>query len=135
MEPGQNAFDADAYQAGLEPPSIILGGETYVGRILSYEEFLKYEARLRLAVSNKLTGVSFNMLILDYCDDVFGGPPVWKFWKPSIGRKILNLPTMAMLEAVKSFLDFQVRSMGMELEMESPLAEQDASTTEHQQET
>jgi len=124
-------FDADEYLAGFEPPRIKLGGEEYVGQILSYEEFLPFQIKMLQLQSGILQGKALINVVLDYCDAVFGGPPWWKFWKPSVGRLVLQLPPKAMLEAVNSFLARQAEAMGIDL---SP-AEEEEGEGEPQQET
>lgn len=111
MEQIAGHFDADQYVAGLEHPTITVSGETYVGRILSAVEFMPYEIRMRAVVAGDVEGTDLARLIMDYCNVVFP-LPWWKFWQPSIGRIVLGLPPLVMMEAVKSFLVCQGKASG-----------------------
>ena len=111
MEEIAGHFDADQFVAGLEQPAITIDGQKYVGRILSAVEFMPFEIRMRAAVAGDLTGRDLALLILNYCDVVFP-LPWWKFWKASVGRRVLGLAPLAMMEAVKSFLVCQGKASG-----------------------
>lgn len=90
-----------------------------MGRILSAVEFLPYEIRMRAVVAGDVSGPELAGLIMDYCNVVFP-LPWWKFWKPSVGRLVLNMAPLTMMEAVKSFLVCQAKASGEMNETPAP---------------
>ena len=102
-----NAFQRDAYLAALEPPRLDLGdGRVLVGRILSADEWFRYEDRLFLASEDKLTRSGLRALMREMVDLTFA--PLdngrrWPFRRVTrISTLLFALPWGAQLEAFES---------------------------------
>jgi hypothetical protein len=103
-----NGFQRDAYLAALEPPRLDLGGgRVLAGRILSADEWFRYEDRLELAARDQLTRQGLRDLIEEMTDLTFA--PVsngrrWPFHRSTPASTLLfQLPFGAQLEAFRSF--------------------------------
>lgn len=114
-------FDADAVLESIEAPSLKIGGKVVHGRILSISEWLPFEpqmSRLRAQAAAAQTGdAGPGMTIEDlrnvlhrYLDAIFPRP-WWAFWRKRVSAIVLGWPVKAQIEALRSFLVLQSRSM------------------------
>lgn len=86
------AFNADEYVKALEPPSITIGGETYVGRLPSFDEMVPLAEPLERISSGEF---SFDD-IADFTEELCKLIEL-----PA--EKILALPMPVMLAALQDF--------------------------------
>lgn len=107
------AIDVDAYIESLEPPSITIGGKTYVGQFLSLEEWLPFEARFQMFASKggTIDLKTLKKLIRDYCYLAF--PEKWyklfNPWHKTMGDRVNALPPAAILKVMRDFFESQAR--------------------------
>lgn len=105
-------FNADEYLATLEHPTVVLNGKTYVGRILSINEYLPFAQRIESS-ANGTTSENTVEFARDYLMAVFPVKPV-PFWRPDLREddpvpQLLNHP--GLLPLIESFLSLQARAM------------------------
>jgi hypothetical protein len=105
-------FNADAYLDAMERPSFTIGGRTHQGRILSFDEWLEFEPRMRAAVAGELGPNDLRLLVYQFVRRLFP-KPWWRFWSRSVAWHLLSLPLEAQMKAVESFIRSQVRAMGL----------------------
>lgn len=108
-------FDGDAYLEALKLPTFRLGGRTYTGRLLGFDEWAEFNQRLTGAGA----GVSgdkvvdprrFRGLITDLTKRIYGrGRPWWAFWRPTIAERLVAAPLALQVEALKSFCKSQTQ--------------------------
>lgn len=65
------AFNADAFIAALEAPTVTINGQTYVGRILSIEEWAPFADRFAAITSGDVSNSDFVTFARDYLRTVF----------------------------------------------------------------
>ncbi len=108
------AFDADAYLEALEPPTIKVGGTTYVGKFLSIEEWLPFEDRFR-KIDGDTEYPVIKRLMRDYCSQAFPVPwyQLLNFKKKIVGELVTDLPPKAMLQAMRDFFKAQARALSV----------------------
>lgn len=96
----------------LEPPTITIGRHTWVGRILSYEEFAPFrDGLLRLADDAKepLSPAEQLTFVESYLRAVF--PPRWAMvWRGDPVRTLMRSPPVVLHEVLKDFLACQLRA-------------------------
>lgn len=109
-------FDADAYMQALEPPVLMAGGQTFTGRLLSFEEWVALDGRLSRWRSGALNYAQIKRLIRDLMDAIFPPPPKPPLWRRLFLREkregsaadaLERLPMPVQLEAIKDFIDSQ----------------------------
>lgn len=111
-------FDADAYLAGLERPTVRIGNITFRGRLLSIEEWLPFE-ELLAAIADAANGEPTAQASADmhefaekYLRAVFPREDIpWYLRRRDPVPALLKLPWAGLLELLKSFLAAQRRSM------------------------
>lgn len=106
------AYDADAVAASMEAPAVTIRGKTYTGRILSYEEFLPFQARLDAFAAGQLDEKEMMALFREYLEAVF--PKKFPSWfREDTVRVILTHP--GVLGIMRSFFQSQVLALAMSL--------------------
>lgn len=100
-------FDRDAYLSAVEPPVFVAGGIRYVGRVLSWEEWLPIEARFEAAATATKAEIVATIRLL--CDAMFPPPPWWRRWAapPRVYDWVRELPFSGQLAAIRSFASRQ----------------------------
>lgn len=107
-------FDRDAYLAALEPPRFSAGGVTYIGRILSAEEWFPLEAKLESIGRENVTTRELLALVRHAADTIF--QPERLGWrartrgekpKPSVASLVAQMPFQAQIDALMSFCTAQ----------------------------
>lgn len=109
-------FDADAFDVELGAPRLKIGGRTYVGRILSFEEFAPFEKR-SMALDDPAPRqehperwkAEFHALAADYLRTVFPAPPWWQFWRQDPVPQMLA--HHGLLQGLKDFFEIQARAL------------------------
>lgn len=106
-------YDADAARAeiaeavaALERPSFRHRGRIYRGRILSFEQFRRFELRLLDWAAQKLSSRQVSALAYEYVAAVFPHP-VWKIWERSVAWQVMTLPEKMRADAIARFLELQ----------------------------
>ena len=101
-------FDLDAWRKTTELPTVTIGGTTHTGRLLSYQEFIRFQERLAemMTTGSVVTTIT---LIEDYFTAVFP-PKKYVVWKPSVVSQLMTLPNV--MELFTSFLALQTQAMG-----------------------
>ena len=103
-----DVFARDSYLAALEPPLFdIGGGRVLVGRILSADDWFRFEDRLVLAASNSLTREGLRALMQELTDLMFDGVANGRRWpfrriRPA-SAFLFELPFSGQIEAFQSF--------------------------------
>lgn len=64
-------FDADAYSAAIEAPSVQLNNKTYTGRILSMEQFIPFSTRFDRLIAGQLSPLEESTLYREYLRMLF----------------------------------------------------------------
>lgn len=59
------AFDADAVLSALEPPVLLIGGQAYTGRVLSWAEMLPFTQRLEGLIDGQSTEQEYQTFAVD----------------------------------------------------------------------
>ena len=108
-------FDADQWMSTLEKPIVVLNRKKYVGRILSIQQFLPFEAAFQELQDNQNTE-KFTKLVTDYLYEVFPPRKKWFFFKEDIVPQILNHP--ALIPMVLHFFGLQSQALKMTLGQE-----------------
>ncbi len=103
-------FDTPEYLEALEPPSVVLGSRTYVGRLLSIHQWMPLQPRVQAAAQGDVALQEIHNLALAYCRVAFP-KPWWKFWRRSVGRQLVKLPPNVLMRALASFFACQGRAM------------------------
>lgn len=102
-------FDAKQYLESLEPATFIdPKGRKHVGRILSYEEWLPFQERMRELSKGEPTPEKTSKIIREFCGALFP-KPWWKFWRRSVTQHVLMLPPTAAIAALQSFSQSQAK--------------------------
>jgi hypothetical protein len=94
-------FDASEYAAAFLPPTITVGGRTYVGVLLSADEWFAIAPRLAI-IANDTPRDEMVSLVRDLADLSFPRP-WWQVWRPRVSSLLARLPWGAQLEALGSF--------------------------------
>lgn len=117
------AFDADQYLEALQPPTYTHGGRTYVGRILSFEEWVRLAPDLKRAAKGEMDYLGLRLFARRVCAAMFPRP----WWKPgpSVASLVLSLPLAAQRDALADFFRSQARAMGIEMEQPAPTSTTD----------
>ena len=89
-------FDADAYIAAMSPPSIVIEGETYTGKLLSFDEWITLMPTFEKLEEDGVPAAEFPAVARKICE-AFDLP----------ADKILKLPIVALKAALVSFFDSQ----------------------------
>jgi hypothetical protein len=111
-------FDGDAFLEALRQPALRLEGRTYVGRLLSFEEWGRFAHRFTptaagVAGDVVLDARRFRRLVRDIVTAVFGrGRPWWAVWRPTVAQRLLRQPMAVQVEALKSFSQSQTAAFG-----------------------
>jgi hypothetical protein len=110
-----NTFERDEYLAALEPPRFDLGGgKVLVGRILSADEWFRYEDRLQLASKDALTRAALRALMQEMTDLTFAGFDNGKPWpfrrRVLVSELLFALPYRAQLKQFESFTLAQAKA-------------------------
>ena len=87
-------FNADAYLEAFTPPAITIGGEEYVGKLLSFDEVVEFMPLLERIDSGEASLADTRDLTRDVCTAI--GIPA---------DKVLALPPTVALEAIKGFFE------------------------------
>lgn len=115
--PASAVFDADSYLEALAPPRLKLGGREYVGRLLSFEEWLGLAERTGAAVASLSRGgtpapgeyLRFRATIRELFDAIFPRP-WWALWRPRVSALLMRQPLHVQIDAVRSFCQSQARA-------------------------
>jgi hypothetical protein len=110
-------FNADQYLAALEKPEFTAGGKHYVGRLLSFEEMVPFEPRLKEldSFTPEQAGAQYlasKRLVRDLMDTMFPRP-WWKVWEGKASAAMAKLPYQAQMKALSGFLRCQTEAMKM----------------------
>ena len=109
------AFDADSYLKTLEPPTLTLGGKTYVGRPVSIQTWDRdFRDDVARAQEGDATAEEIYDLIYRYTMEAFPRP----WWKrlllpfgKTVADRVVELPPAALLEVMRDFFESQVRAI------------------------
>jgi hypothetical protein len=104
-------FDGEAFLATLEPPRYRIGRRVYEGRILSAQDWFRFEARLQ-TIGEASADVQAAIL-RDVTDAMFPSPRWWQFWRPCVSAHLLGLPQGAQIAAFASFVVAQAAMQQM----------------------
>lgn len=102
-------FDGDAYLAALRRPTLTLGGRTYTGRLLSFDEWAQFSHRLTgegagIRGNSIVDARRFRALVRDLTTTIYGrGRPWWALWRPTVAQQLLAAPLAVQLAALTSF--------------------------------
>lgn len=119
-------FDAREYLATLEPPQFTApNGRIFVGRILSYPQFLPLQARMNEIGRSQLTHDKLYAAAKELTNAMFP-KPWWMFWRRSCAYYVLRLPPLGVLRALQSFTGALAPVLGLTLD-EAPQLEVDES--------
>lgn len=107
-------FNADAFVGELGAPQLKLDGRTYVGRILSFEEFAPFEERSNALDAPTRTRderwrAEFQAFAADYLRTIFPRPPWWHFWWRDPVPRMLAHP--GLLAGLTDFFGIQARAL------------------------
>ncbi len=94
-------FNADEYLSALTPPSITIGGETYTGKLLSFDELQPFQDRFAQIQADDLSLKEFRDLTGELCEAL-----------DLPKDKVLTLPAPAMLAATASFFQSLLGQQG-----------------------
>ena len=86
-------FDADAYLKALTPPSFTIGGETYTGKLLSFDEMLPFQERFAQVEEGKASLEEIRDVARELCTAL-----------ELPADKVLSLPMGGVMAAVADFL-------------------------------
>jgi hypothetical protein len=102
-------FDAQQYLESLEPATFRdPKGRLHIGRVLSYQEWLPFQDRMRELSKGESSPEKTTAIIREFCGALFP-KPWWKFWRRSVAEHILMLPPPAAIEALQSFSQSQAK--------------------------
>lgn len=113
------AFDADAFVAALEPPTLTAGGRTYRGRLLSAVQWLRLheeKARLTRAAEEATTPAAAAAVefmarrLTERTVAAFFPRRWWQLRSPALAA-YRRLPPAAQLAALADFSECQRRAM------------------------
>jgi len=100
-----SVFDADAEEAALAPPELVIGGRTYRGRVLSRDELRPHAVVLgdkdATAEDKEAAAVALVRLVFRR--------PWWKFWWPDPVKRVLRMPLVVQTEFLEDFFGFLAR--------------------------
>lgn len=108
------AINLDAYAEALEPPAFTVGGETYVGCLLSADQWLAFLPRLAQADAGELDEAASEALMRDIVTAFFPEPPPaprrrwWALW-----RRRAAPPVVSAAEVFLA-LSYEQQSRGLE---------------------
>jgi hypothetical protein len=94
-------FDASGYAAAFAPPTITVGGVTYVGVLLSADAWFAITPRLATIADDTPRAVVAG-LMRDLADLSFPRP-WWQVWRPRVSSLLARLSWGAQMEALGSF--------------------------------
>lgn len=125
LPPG--GFDADAADdelaravSAIDPPTFRRGGCLYVGRIISFEQWRRFEPGLRRWEAGELTEFQVRTLVYAYVAAVFPHP-WWKVWRRSVAWMVISLPHVQQAKAMQRFLASQTPANAVWLGLEGPM--------------
>ena len=100
-----SVFDADAEEAALAPPQLVIGGRTYRGRVLSRDELLPHAVVFgdKDATDEDKNQAEVALLRLMYRQ------PWWLFWRPDPVRQVMKLSPATLDEFRADFFGFLAR--------------------------
>ena len=101
MEPV--GFVAEEYAAAFVPPTLTIGGRTYVGVLVSADTWWAIEPRINRLRGSDATRQELGVLVRDMTNLSFPRP-WWQFWRPRVWTLLRRLPWAAQLEAAASFM-------------------------------
>ncbi len=100
-----SVFDADAEEAALAPPELVIGGRTYRGRVLSRDELRPHAVVLgdgdATAEDKEAASVALVRLVFRR--------PWWAFWWPDPVKRVLRMPLVVQTEFLEDFFEFLAR--------------------------
>ena len=106
--------DTADYRAALTPPTFVHDGRTYVGRLLSVEQWIA----LVDTVGALLPGAPMREVQRVYllvCDTIFPPRGRWRFWaRGEVGRIVRRLPLTVQAQILESFLSSLAALHGMQ---------------------
>jgi hypothetical protein len=83
-------FDADAYRAALELPTVKMDGRVYTGRLLSHQEWMRYQPTFERWRAGQASEAEMQVAMYGVLRAAFPRNPVL-WWKPDPVKKILAL--------------------------------------------
>lgn len=100
-------FNGDAFVAALEPPSFVYEGRTYVGRVLSVEQWMAaHTERDAIGESAEAARAFAARLVAAWF------PRRWYHWRGHPAwRAFARMPQLAQLAALRSFSEAQRRAI------------------------
>ena len=100
-----SVFDADAEEAALAPPELVIGGRTYRGRVLSRDELRPHAVVFAQedATEDDRYMAEVRLLRLVYRQSW------WKFWRPDPVRQVLRLSPATLDRFREDFFGFLAR--------------------------
>lgn len=100
-------FDSQQYLEALGPPEFVApNGKKYVGRILSTDQFLKYQALFRGASES---GLAQRRAMFKITAAIFP-KPWWKVRERSVASWLRTLPPVGQVRAVWDFMQSQAKA-------------------------
>ena len=105
------SLDVDALVAAHQPPTFTKDGQTWTGRVLSFEEFQPYVPLFQKAQAGELETHQLAALLSLYLRAVFPRKWAYVFGRDPV-QVIRALPSVVMFEVIGDFLASQARSMG-----------------------
>jgi hypothetical protein len=114
---GDSLYDADALALAVEAPAVRIGRRTYVGRVLSYPEWLPFRDRLLKLKAQELSDEETLAFFREFLDASFPHP-WWRFWEPPPRAVIMRHPQL--LAIMHHFFGCQARALTTGLRLATP---------------
>lgn len=102
-------MNLDPLVDALTPPQVTIQGRTYVGRLLSFEQWAPFAPLFEQMAQGQLESHETMALLRLYLRKVFPWRP-WYWWQRDPVRQILTQPLSIQLEALADFLGCQGRA-------------------------
>ena len=108
-------INAEAYVEAVKPPEFIAqNGKTYIGRLLSFDQMVKLEPKLRKLNKKEIlkSNLKEQFDTIRAVTNVIFPKPKWKIWERSCSYWLMKLPPHVML---RTFFSFLVVAMGQNM--------------------
>ena len=102
-------IDTQAYFEAVEPPTFTAAnGKTYVGNVLSFEQVLKLQPKLKKLNPEEInvSNLQEQMGVIAVITDSIFPKPVWKFWERKASYWLMKLQPHIMFRVFFGFLAF-----------------------------
>lgn len=95
-------FSADVYVAALEPPTFQVGGQVFVGVLVSADEWWKLQPKMARAAIGE-SSAREQLELMEEMTNLSFPRPWWAVWRRRVWYHVSRLPWAGQLEAVASF--------------------------------